>query len=200
MLKSCFDFFFSLLGLVVLLPFLLLIVVWIKLDSKGPVFFKQKRVGQYGKPINVYKFRSMIIDAESQGLKITVGRDPRITNSGHFIRKYKIDEFAQLINVLNGTMSLVGPRPEVQEYIDEYPIDIRNKVLSVKPGITDYASIEFKDENSMLAGAEDPHAAYINDILPIKQKYYLEYVDEQSVLLDLRLILKTLFEIFKSNK
>lgn len=197
MIKRMFDLFFALSGLIVLAPFLIVIAIWIKLDSNGPVFFKQKRVGRFEKEIDVYKFRSMVVDAESKGLKITIGRDPRITNSGHFIRKYKIDEFAQLINVANGTMSLVGPRPEVQEYINEYPQSIKDKVLSVKPGITDYASIEFKDENSLLEGAEDPHQTYINDILPIKQKYYSQYVDEQSLCLDIRLIFLTIIAIIK---
>lgn len=197
MIKRLFDLLFALCGLIVLSPFLVIVALWIKLDSKGPIFFKQKRVGQFESEIEVYKFRSMVTDAESKGLKITVGRDPRITNSGHFIRKYKIDELAQLINVVNGTMSLVGPRPEVQEYINQYPKQIKYKVLSVKPGITDYASIEFKDENSMLEGVENPNDVYINEILPIKQKYYLQYVDEQSVLLDIKLIFKTIIAIIK---
>ncbi|OUR75200.1 hypothetical protein A9Q75_18015 [Colwellia psychrerythraea] len=197
MIKRIFDLFFALSGLIFLSPFLIVIALWIKLDSKGAVFFKQKRVGQFEKEIDVYKFRSMVTDAESKGLKITVGRDPRITNSGHFIRKYKIDELAQLINVVNGTMSLVGPRPEVQEYIDEYPQSIKDKVLSVKPGITDFASIEFKDENSILEGVENPNDVYINEILPIKQKYYIQYVEEQSIYLDIKLIFKTLIAIIK---
>jgi lipopolysaccharide/colanic/teichoic acid biosynthesis glycosyltransferase len=196
-LNRCFDVFFSILGLAFLAPLLSIIAIWIAFDSKGPVFFKQKRVGQYGKEIAVYKFRSMVTDAESKGLKITVGRDPRITNSGHFIRKYKIDELAQLINVINGTMSLVGPRPEVQEYIDVYPQNIKDKVLSVKPGITDFASIEFKDENSLLECATDPQQTYINEILPIKQKYYIQYVEQQSVWLDIKLIFKTIFALLR---
>lgn len=197
MIKRIFDLFFSLCGLVILFPLFIAIALWIKLDSKGAVFFKQKRVGQFDGEIDVYKFRSMVTDAESKGLKITVGRDPRITNSGHFIRKYKIDELAQLINVVNGTMSLVGPRPEVREYINEYPKDIKDKVLSVKPGITDFASIEFKDENAILEGAENPNDTYINEILPIKQKFYIQYIDEQSILLDIKLIFKTILAIIK---
>jgi lipopolysaccharide/colanic/teichoic acid biosynthesis glycosyltransferase len=196
-LKRTFDLVFSVSGLIILAPVLVIIAIWIAVDSKGSVFFKQKRVGQYGKEITVYKFRSMVTDAESKGLKITVGRDHRITDSGHFIRKYKIDELAQLMNVINGTMSLVGPRPEVQEYIDVYPQDIREKVLSVKPGITDFASIEFKDENSLLEGATDPHQTYINEILPIKQKYYAQYVDQQSIWLDIKLIFQTIVAIIK---
>ena len=197
MIKRIFDLFFALIGLIFLSPFLIVIALWIKLDSKGPIFFTQKRIGQFEKKIDVYKFRSMVIDAENKGLKITVGRDPRITNSGHFIRKYKIDELAQLINVINGTMSLVGPRPEVEEYISEYPQYIKDKVLSVKPGITDYASIEFKNENAMLEGAKNPHEIYIHEILPIKQKYYVQYVDEQSLWLDIKLIYLTIIAIIK---
>jgi lipopolysaccharide/colanic/teichoic acid biosynthesis glycosyltransferase len=197
MTKRLFDFFASLFGIFLLAPVFILIAIWIKKDSKGPVLFIQQRVGLNGIPIGVYKFRTMVIDAESKGLKITVGRDARITDSGHFLRKYKLDELAQLFNVLTGSMSLVGPRPEVQEYIDEYPKDVRNKVLSVRPGITDFASIEFKDENSILDGAEDPHKTYVEEILPIKQKYYLKYVDEHNMMLDISLILKTIVAILK---
>jgi len=197
MSKRFFDFFFALMGVVALSPILVFIALWIKLDSKGNILFIQKRVGLNGKPIGVYKFRSMIDNAEVKGLKITVGKDPRITNSGHFLRKYKLDELAQLFNVIEGTMSLVGPRPEVQEYIDVYPQEIREKVLSVKPGITDFASIEFKDENQMLNAATDPHETYIFEILPIKQKYYLKYIEEQSLLLDVKLIIRTIVAISK---
>ena len=197
MLKRVFDFVCAFLGIVLLSPFLIFIAIWIKIDSSGPIFFIQKRVGLQGKTIGVYKFRTMIVDAESKGLKITVGNDPRITQSGHFLRKYKLDELAQLFNVLNGTMSLVGPRPEVQEYIDVYPEKIREKVLSVRPGITDYASIEFKNENQILENSKDPNKSYIDEILPIKQKYYLQYIDEQSLLLDIKLILRTIFALLK---
>lgn len=197
MIKRLFDFFVSLFGILLVSPIFIFIALWIKKDSKGPVLFIQQRVGLNGALIGVYKFRTMIMDAESKGLKITVGRDPRITNSGHFLRKYKLDELAQLFNVLNGSMSLVGPRPEVQEYIDEYPEGIRNKVLSVRPGITDFASIEFKDENSILDRAKDPQKTYIEEILPIKQQYYLKYVEEQNLVLDIKLILKTIMVILK---
>jgi lipopolysaccharide/colanic/teichoic acid biosynthesis glycosyltransferase len=196
-IKRFFDFVCSFIGVLLLSPLLIGVAIWIKLDSSGPIFFIQTRVGQYGKSIGVYKFRTMVTDAESKGLKITVGNDPRITKSGHFLRKYKLDELAQLFNVLNGTMSLVGPRPEVQEYIDVYPGDVRQAVLSVRPGITDIASIEFKDENSMLENVSDPNKVYIEEILPIKQKYYLQYIKEQSMLLDIKLIFKTIIVIFK---
>jgi|TARA_R100001377_G_C3185099_1_gene108226 lipopolysaccharide/colanic/teichoic acid biosynthesis glycosyltransferase len=197
MIKRTFDIVSSLLGIILLSPLLFFVVLWIKFDSTGPVFFIQKRVGLRGKTIGVYKFRTMVTDAESKGLKITVGHDPRITKSGHFLRKYKVDELAQLLNVINSSMSLVGPRPEVREYIDVYPDEVREKVLSVKPGITDYASIEFKDENQLLEGASDPNKVYIDEILPIKQKYYLRYVEEQSFIVDIKLIIKTIIVILK---
>jgi len=195
MSKRLFDFFSALFGIILLSPLLFLIAIWIKIDSRGSVFFVQKRVGLFGAIINVYKYRTMVENAEAKGLKITVGRDPRITKSGHFLRKYKLDELAQLFNVLIGNMSLVGPRPEVQEYIDCYPNEIRKKVLSVKPGITDLASIEFKDENLLLEGAKDPKQTYIETILPIKQNYYIQYVENKSFFIDIKIIVKTLFSL-----
>lgn len=197
MVKRVFDLLCSGLGVVLLSPFFLIIAIWIKVDSAGPILFVQKRVGRNGKPFGVYKFRTMIVDAESKGLKITVGNDPRITSSGHFLRRTKLDELAQLFNVLGGSMSLVGPRPEVQEYIDAYPEDIKKIVLSVKPGITDYASIEFKDENKLLEKSIDPNRTYIEEILPVKQEYYLKYIEDKSFFLDIRIILKTIFVILK---
>lgn len=197
MIKRIFDFICSFIGVLLLSPVLIFIAIWIKFDSSGPVLFIQKRVGLHGKTIGVFKFRTMVCDAESKGLKITVGNDPRITVSGHFLRKYKVDELAQLFNVLNGTMSLVGPRPEVQEYIDVYPEDIKQKVLSVRPGITDYASIEFKDENQMLENSIDPNKTYVEEILPIKQQYYLKYIEDQNFFVDIKLIIKTIIVIFR---
>lgn len=194
MIKRLFDFFASLLGLLFLFPIFLIIAILIKLDSKGPVFFRQVRAGLDGKSFRIHKFRTMRVDAESAG-RLTVGSDSRITKSGYFLRKYKIDELPQLLDVLIGKMSLVGPRPEVQEFIEEYPVDVRNKILSVRPGITDLASIEMVDENDILAGYEDARQAYIDVILPIKQKYYLEYVDNQSLGLDIRIIFLTIKKI-----
>ncbi len=194
LIKRCLDLIFALLGLVFLLPLFIIISIWIKFDSPGPILFIQKRVGINGQIINVYKFRSMFIN---DGLKLTSDNDPRITKCGYYIRKYKLDEFAQLINVVNGTMSLVGPRPEVQEYIDIYPKDIKDKILSVRPGITDFASIEFKDENSLLKVAENPHDLYIKEILPIKQSYYIDYVDNRTIWLDIKIIFLTLIAVFK---
>jgi len=189
--KRIFDLILVIPGLLLLIPGFMLVVVWIKSDSSGPIFFRQERSGQYGKIFSIYKFRTMVDDAESIGGKITAGEDPRITKSGKFLRKYKIDELPQLIDVLLGHMSLVGPRPEVPEFMNLYPIDIRDKVLSVRPGITDLASIEMIDETQLLGNFNDAREAYIKIILPIKQRYYLEYVENRSFWLDLKIILFT---------
>ncbi|PKF71160.1 glycosyl transferase [Pseudomonas fluvialis] len=194
MTKRLFDVLASFFGLLILTPVFALIAVWIKLDSAGPVFFRQERVGLFGVPFKIHKFRTMRVDAEKSG-RLTVGADSRITRSGHFLRKTKIDELPQLIDVFLGRMSLVGPRPEVQEFIDCYPAEVREKVLSVRPGITDKASIEMVDENELLAKYDDFRQAYIDIILPIKQAYYVEYVDSQSLLLDFKLIILTLKKI-----
>ena len=196
MLKRLFDFFAAAFGLLVLLPLLVVIAIWIKLDSSGPVFFRQQRVGRFGKIFRIHKFRTMRVDAETAG-RLTVGKDSRITRSGHFLRKSKIDELPQLIDVVLGTMSLVGPRPEVQEFIDCYPPDVRDEVLSVRPGITDRASIEMVDENEVLSKYADPRQAYIDHILPIKQRYYLDYVRDHGVITDIKIIIETLLKIVK---
>ena len=190
--KRIFDLFFSLLGVLLLAPFFLFISMWIKYDSPGPVFFRQVRVGQFGKNFRIFKFRSMCLDAESKGRQITVGEDLRITNSGRFLRDSKIDELPQLFNVVLGDMSLVGPRPEVPSYVALYPVVIRDQVLSVLPGITDYASLEYKYENRILGLADDPEKAYIEEIMPIKLKYYLRYVAERSLWADIKIIISTL--------
>jgi len=195
--KRLFDLFFALLGVLLLAPFFVLISIWIKLDSPGPVFFRQERVGRKGKVFNIFKFRTMCLDAESKGRQITVGADPRITKSGYYLRKTKLDELPQLLNVISGEMSLVGPRPEVPRYVALYPDDIRERVLSVQPGITDYASIEYKDENSILGSAKDPDRAYIEEVMPVKLKYYMSYVAERSLWLDFIIILRTLQAIIK---
>lgn len=194
MTKRLFDVVSSFFGLLILTPVFALIAVWIKLDSAGPVFFRQERVGRFGVQFKIHKFRTMRVDAEKSG-RLTVGADSRITRSGHFLRKTKIDELPQLIDVLLGRMSLVGPRPEVQEFIDCYPAEVREKVLSVRPGITDKASIEMVDENEILAKYEDARQAYIEIILPMKQAYYVEYVDSQSMLLDFKLFIMTIKKI-----
>jgi lipopolysaccharide/colanic/teichoic acid biosynthesis glycosyltransferase len=193
--KRLFDLFFTIPGLLLLAPVMACLAIWIKLDSEGPVFFRQERVGRLGKSFKIYKFRTMCLNAEAQGRQITVGNDPRITQSGFFLRKYKLDELPQLLNVLVGEMSLVGPRPEVPRYVALYPEDIRQIVLSVPPGITDFASIEYKDENDILGSAANPDKAYIEDILPTKLEYCLRYVQTRSLKLDFMLIVKTIRKI-----
>ncbi len=195
MAKRLFDLFWVIPGLLLLSPVLVTIALWIKSDSSGPVFFRQVRVGQWGEEFKVFKFRTMVPDAEKLGLKITVGGDPRITRFGYFLRKYKLDELPQLFNVLFGEMSLVGPRPEVPEYVDLYPADVRDKVLSVKPGITDLASLEYKDENELLKDAKNPREVYIHEIMPRKLDYYMQYVDQRCLWFDFTIILRTIAAI-----
>lgn len=194
MCKRIFDLLCSGIGLILLFPVFLLIVVWIKLDSPGPIFFRQVRVGRFGKPFRIHKFRTMRVDAEKSG-RLTVGADSRVTKSGFILRKYKLDELPQLIDVLAGRMSLVGPRPEVQEFIDCYPAVVRDKILSVRPGITDWASIAMVDENQLLAAYSDPRQAYIDIVLPIKQRFYLSYVDQQGFITDIRIIYSTILKV-----
>lgn len=195
MLKRGFDVVFSATVLLLLAPLLLAVALWVKLDSVGPVFFRQLRVGLRGREFLIYKFRTMGTHAEANGPQITIGADVRITRSGAFLRKYKIDEFAQFINVLIGDMSVVGPRPEVPQYVALYPKHTRDIVLSVRPGITDRASIEFKDENDILGKAPDPQLAYVNEVLPIKLGYYTAYVQQRSFLGDLQIIFATLVAV-----
>jgi len=197
MAKRIFDIFFAGLGLVVLAPFFVLVALAIKLDSAGPVLFRQERVGLGGRVFCIHKFRTMVTDAEQKGFQITVGSDRHITRVGAFLRKYKLDELAQLFDVIKGDMSMVGPRPEVPRYVACYPADVRKIVLSVKPGITDWASIKFKDENSILGRASDPYKAYVEEVLPIKLEYYLEYVRNQSLLGDLKIIFETVWALVR---
>lgn len=192
MAKRLFDWLASSLGLIVLSPVLLALGLWIKLDSPGPVFFRQERVGLGGRVFRIHKFRTMVTDAERRGLQITVGADARVTLVGNWLRKYKLDELPQLLDVWLGHMSLVGPRPEVPRYVAFYPADVRELVLSVRPGITDRASIEFKDENEILGRAADPHMAYVNEVLPIKQRYYVTYVQGRTFWGDIGIIFATL--------
>lgn len=191
-----FDFILSLVGLVVLAPIFIVLAIWIKIDSKGPVFYKQVRVGRNGIDFGLFKFRSMVVDADKKGLITVGGRDPRITRSGYFIRKYKLDELPQLINVLLGDMSLVGPRPEVRKYVDLYT-DEQQKVLSVKPGITDYASIEYMDENEILGKSSDPEKTYIEEIMPEKIKYNMKYIQNKNVSEYFKIIFLTLLKIVR---
>lgn len=198
MIKRLFDIIFSILGLLISLPVFIVLSVWITLDSKGGIFYLQERIGKNFKPFKLYKFRSMYVGSDKKGL-LTVGeKDKRITKPGYFIRKYKLDELAQLINVLKGDMSLVGPRPEVKKYVDLYN-DEQKKVLSVKPGITDYASIEYYNENEILEKSSNPEKTYIEEIMPHKLQLNLKYISEQSFYTDLKIIFKTLKKIIIRN-
>lgn len=189
--KRAFDIVASLIGLLLLSPLLIIIALWVKLSSKGPVFFTQKRVGRDFKEFNLYKFRSMVVGADSQGPGVTSSDDNRITKVGRFIRKTKIDELPQLLNVLKGDMSLVGPRPELKKFVDAYTEEYK-KVLSVKPGITDNAAIEFRNEEEIMSQYQDKERAYIDIILPQKIKLYYDYIDNISFLNDMKLLLNTL--------
>jgi lipopolysaccharide/colanic/teichoic acid biosynthesis glycosyltransferase len=196
MSKRLFDVLAAGCGLLLLAPVLLAIALWIRLDSPGPALFRQQRVGRHGRLFDIYKFRTMA-DRPDDGRQLTVGRDPRITRAGRFLRRTKLDELPQLLNVLEGTMSLVGPRPEVPRYVDRYPPAVRQTVLSVAPGITDLAAILFKDENDILGRAQDPERAYVETILPVKLEYYQRYVRERSFWLDLRILFRTLAAILR---
>lgn len=194
MLKRVFDLCAATIGVLLLSPLLAAIGLWIRLDSPGPVLFRQVRVGRHGVPFAILKFRTMSARTDPRRL-LTVGRDARITRPGRILRKYKLDELPQLFNVIHGTMSLVGPRPEVPRYVACYPARERALVLSVKPGITDWASILFKDENAILGAALDPEQTYIDTILPTKLEYYVRYVRERTFWVDLKIILRTLCAI-----
>jgi lipopolysaccharide/colanic/teichoic acid biosynthesis glycosyltransferase len=194
MSKRLFDIVAALAGLILLAPLFALAALWIKLDSPGPVFFRQQRVGRHGKLFGIYKFRSMTAEP-ARSVQLTVGRDRRITRAGQFLRHYKLDELPQLINVLQGAMSLVGPRPEVPRYVACYPPEVRAIVLSVAPGITDWASILYREESAILGRAADPERAYVETILPAKLDYYVRYVRERSFWIDLRIIFSTLAAI-----
>ncbi len=196
MLKWIFDILFSFIGLIILFPFFIIISLIIIIDSRGGVFYKQVRVGLNRKTFELLKFRSMKINADKNGLLTVGGRDSRITKVGYFIRKYKIDELPQLINVLIGDMSLVGPRPEVPQYVDLYTQE-QLKVLAVKPGITDYASIEYSNENELLGKADHPEEVYIKEIMPAKLKLNQQYISEKKCFKDVKIIFKTIAKILK---
>jgi lipopolysaccharide/colanic/teichoic acid biosynthesis glycosyltransferase len=196
MAKTALDLFISIIGLIVLVPFFIVIGFLIKIDSRGSVFYKQERVGKDGKLFKLFKFRTMGRGSD-KATAITVGeRDPRITKIGFYLRKYKLDELPQLINVLLRDMSLVGPRPELKKFVDLYKGGQR-QVITVRPGITDLASIEFRNENELLAGKEDPIQYYISEIMPVKLKLNLKYINDQSFWLDVKIIFKTIFSIFR---
>ncbi len=196
LLKRLFDFLCSAGGLVILSPVLIVIMLLIKLTSAGPIFFRQTRVGQHEQLFQIHKFRTMIVNAEARGLKITVGQDARITSIGRFLRKTKLDELPQLIDVLIGNMSLVGPRPEVPEYVKYYPAEVKAQIFKLKPGITDWASIKMIDENAILAKAENPEQEYIHKILPEKLTFAVRYAETRSLSLDVYLIFLTIAKIF----
>lgn len=198
MSKRLFDLLLCGLGLVLLAPLLLGIAIWIKLDSPGPVLFRQERVGRHGKRFLISKFRTMAADAPARGLQITVGADARITGAGRVLRAAKLDELPQLWDVLRGAMSLVGPRPEVPRYVALYPEEMRLLLLSVRPGITDLASLQYRDESAVLAQAADPERAYVEQVLPAKLALSARYVREASLAGDLRLILATLVALSRS--
>lgn len=193
-MKRLFDVIASGLGLVALSPMFAVLAIWIKIDSKGPVFYRQTRVGRDNKDFRLFKFRSMRPDSDKLGLITVGGHDPRVTRSGYYIRKYKLDEFPQLINVFKGDMSLVGPRPEVRKYVDMYTPD-QMRVLSVRPGITSLASIRYRNENDILAAAEDPDRCYIEKVMPDKLDIDLEYVKRATLWNDIKLIFSTFKEI-----
>ena len=197
-IKRIFDIVFSLFGLVSLLPLFFLVAIAIKTESKGSAFFKQTRVGKNGTEFKIFKFRTMIADAEKKGMQITVGNDNRITKIGSFLRKSKMDELPQLINVLIGDMSFVGPRPEVPKYVALYT-DKQRSILKVRPGITDLASIEYRDENTLLARSANPEKTYIEDIMPKKFKLNIKYLKNISTTYDLWLILKTILWVIKQK-
>lgn len=189
-MKRLFDIVASGFGLLVLSPLLLILAIWIKLDSAGPIFYRQVRVGRGNKDFRIFKFRSMRVGSDKGSLVTIGGRDPRVTRSGYYIRKYKFDELPQLINVLLGDMSIVGPRPEVRHYVDYWKPE-QMHVLDVRPGITDPASIRFRNENELMAAADDPESYYIHVIMQEKIKLYLEYVQNASFWYDIKLIFQT---------
>ena len=196
MIKRLFDIVASGCGLLALSPLFLIVALWVKLDSKGPVFYRQLRVGRHNKDFRIFKFRSMRVGADKGSLVTIGGRDPRVTRSGYFIRKYKLDELPQLINVFVGDMSLVGPRPEVRHYVNYWTPE-QMRVLDVRPGITDPASIRYCNENELLEKADDPESFYINVIMQDKIGLYLDYVDNNGFWRDLQLIFSTVFAIFR---
>jgi lipopolysaccharide/colanic/teichoic acid biosynthesis glycosyltransferase len=190
--KRVMDLLFAIGGLVLFSPLMLLIAIAIKLDSPGPVFFRQERVGLHGRLFRIHKFRTMVDRAEQQGRQITVGQDARITRVGSWIRDRRLDELPQLIDVLNGDMSIVGPRPEVPRYVAMYAPEVRDKVLSVRPGITDPAALAFRNEAELLARAQDPEREYVEVIMPRKLEHAMAYAERASAWTDLVLIGRTL--------
>ncbi|MFM2447993.1 MAG: hypothetical protein RIS44_443 [Pseudomonadota bacterium] len=199
MLKRLFDLAVASVALLLLAPLLLLLAMWIKLDSPGPALFRQERVGRGGRLFRIRKLRTMTHDPSHEGPGITVGKDERITRAGQFLRRSKLDELPQLLDVLQGHMSLVGPRPELPQYVALYPADLRDKILSVRPGITDLASIEYRNEGELLAEAADPERQYREVVLPAKLKLAEAYVDQASLTFDMRLIWRTVKTVWVTS-
>jgi len=197
-LKRLFDITCSLVGIIFLLPVFLVIVLAIIINSGFPIFYFQTRVGKNNRDFKLFKFRTMYVDADKKGLLTVGGRDPRVTPVGYYLRKFKLDELPQLFNVLFGSMSLVGPRPEVRKYVEMYNED-QKRVLEVKPGITDYASLEYINENEILAKSENPEQTYINEIMPAKLKLNMRYINEAGLLTDLTIITRTVQKIVGGN-
>ena len=197
MIKRLFDILFSFLGLLTTLPFLLIIALIIKLSSKGPVFYRGERIGKNGKPFRIFKFRTMVINADKMGGPSTANDDPRLLKIGLFLKKFQLDELPQLINVLKGEMSFVGPRPEVKIYVDLLSEEEKGKILSLRPGMTDFASLWNFHEGEILKGSSDPEKTYLEKIRPKKIELQLKYAKERNFWLDIRLILKTIAKIFK---
>ncbi len=196
MFKRLFDIIFSFFGLIITLPLMGLIAILIKLNSPGPVFFRGVRIGRFGKPFRIFKFRSMIVNAEKIGGPSTAADDPRLTKIGKFLKKYQLDELPQLINVLKGEMSFVGPRPEVKLYVDLMTKEEKDIILSVRPGMTDTASLWNFHESEILKGSPDPEKTYMEKIRPEKLRLQIEYVKNCSFLMDIKIILKTILKIF----
>lgn len=196
MIKRLFDIVFSISGILILSPFFILISILVMVTSAGGAFYRQVRVGKNGKEFKLFKFRTMRMGSDKAGA-LTIGmRDSRITRIGYYLRKYKLDELPQLFNVLIGDMSFVGPRPEVPKYVALYTPE-QKSVLKVKPGITDYASIVYSEENALLANAENPEELYINKVMPAKLKLNMRYIQDMSLRTDMGIILKTIGKIFK---
>lgn len=193
-MKRLFDILVSLAGLLILSPVFLIIILLVSLGSRGGVFYLQQRVGKNNKDFKLFKFRTMHTGSDKKGLLTVGGRDPRITSTGYYLRRYKLDELPQLLNVFFGTMSLVGPRPEVRKYVDLYNEE-QKKVLLVKPGITDYASLEYFSENDLLAKSANPEETYIHEIMPAKLELNKKYISEAGIITDIKIIWRTLMRI-----
>lgn len=194
MMLRLFDICLSAFGLLILSPLFIIVTIWIIIDSRGPVLYRQVRVGRFGVDFTLLKFRSMRVNADKAGLLTVGGRDNRITNAGYYLRKFKLDELPQLINVLTGDMSLVGPRPEVRKYVQLYN-DEQKKVLQVRPGITDLASIAYKNENELLAQSEDPEKTYINEVMPEKLRLNQQFIENPTIKNYFTIIFKTVIPV-----